>query len=389
MKEEKNMTYKLIAPCLFGIEAVLKKEIQDLGYKILNVDDGRVTFEGDAMAICKSNLWLRTAERVMLSVGEFEARSFEELFESIKKLPWEDYIPKDGKFWVTKASSIKSKLFSPSDIQSIVKKAIVERLKVTYKVDWFSEDGPELPMRVFIKKDMVSIAFDTSGPSLHKRGYRQFSGIAPIRETLAAGIILLSPWRPDRVFADPFCGSGTFPIEAAMIGANIAPGLNRQFAAESWTHLIPTQHWKAAIDEAKALRNDSVELNIQGFDRDYQILKIARENAKIAGVENMIHFEERDLINFRSNKKCGVIVTNPPYGERLEDQEGVIKLYKEMGEQFKALDTWSFCVITSFEDFERYYGKSANKKRKLYSGMLKTNLYQYLGPKPRYVSKED
>ncbi len=382
------MNYKLIAPCLFGIEAVLKKEIQDLGYKILQVDDGRVTFEGDALALCKSNLWLRSAERVLLSVGEFQATSFEELFQAIKKLPWEDYLPKDGKFWVTKASSIKSKLFSPSDIQSIVKKAIVERLKGIYKVDWFSEDGPEFPMRVFIKKDIVSIGLDTSGDSLHKRGYRQFSGIAPIRETLAAGIIQISPWNKDRVFADPFCGSGTFVIEAAMMGANIAPGLNRDFAAQSWHHLIPPNLWHQAVEEAMDVRDNAVELNIQGFDSDYQIIKIARENAKLAGVDHLIHFEEREMKNFRSNKKCGVIVTNPPYGERMDDQESVIKLYKEMGEQFKLLDTWSFCVITSFEDFERFYGKSADKKRKLYSGMMKTNLYQYLGPRPKYVNKE-
>ncbi|MBC7959865.1 MAG: class I SAM-dependent RNA methyltransferase [Vallitaleaceae bacterium] len=380
--------YRLIAPCLFGLEAVLKREIQDLGLNILEVDDGRVTFEGDETAICKSNIWLRSAERVLLSVGEFEAKTFDELFEAVKKCPWEAFIPKNGKFWVTKASSIKSKLFSPSDIQSIVKKAIVERLKGIYKIDWFEEDGPELPMRVFIKKDKVSIGLDTSGSSLHKRGYREFSGLAPIRESLAAGIILLSPWKKDRVFADPFCGSGTFPIEAAMMGANIAPGLLRTFVAQGWQHLIPSEAWTKVVEEAKDVINHNVELSIQGFDSDYQILKIARENAKLAGVEQHIHFEERKVQSFRSNKKCGVIVTNPPYGERLEDEAAVTKLYKEMGEQFRLLDTWSFCIITSFEDFERFYGKNADKKRKLYSGMLKTNLFQYLGPKPRYI-KED
>ncbi|PKM93349.1 MAG: RNA methyltransferase [Firmicutes bacterium HGW-Firmicutes-1] len=378
--------YTLTIPCLFGIEAVVKKEIQKLGYNIQSVDDGRITFVGDAGAICKSNLWVRSGERVLLDIGQFEAKTFDELFEAIKKLPWEDYIPEDGKFWVSKASSIKSELFSPSDIQSIVKKAIVERLKKTYKVDWFKEDGPEFPMRVFIKKNIVSIGIDTSGASLHKRGYRQFSGIAPIRESLAAGIIQLSPWNKDRVFADPFCGSGTFPIEAAMMGANIAPGLNRSFVAESWQHLIPSKCWKEAVDEAKDLQDHSVELNIQAFDVDYQILKIARENAKTAGVDQYIHFQEREMQKFTSNKKCGVIVTNPPYGERLEDKNSVIKLYKEMGEQFRLLDTWSYSIITSFEDFERHFGKSADKKRKLYSGMLKTNLYQYLGPKPRYNS---
>jgi putative N6-adenine-specific DNA methylase len=362
----------------------VKREIQGLGYQILNVDDGRITFEGDALAICRSNLWLRSAERVLLDIGEFEARTFDELFEAVKGLPWEDYIPENGKFWVSKASSIKSKLFSPSDIQSIVKKAIVERLKKSYQVSWFNEDGDSYPLRVFIKNDHISIGLDTSGDSLHKRGYRSLSGIAPIRESLAAGIIQLSPWNRDRLFADPFCGSGTFPIEAAMIGANIAPGLNRDFIAEGWKNLIPNRLWMDAVNEAHDLVKRDVELNIQGFDSDYKILKIARENARIAGVEDYIHFQEREMQRFTSNKKYGVIVTNPPYGERLENIDAVIKLYKEMGEQFKVLDTWSICVITSFEDFERHYGKKADKKRKLYSGMLKTNLYQYMGPKPKY-----
>lgn len=383
------LKYKLTAICLFGIEAVLKKEIQNLGYEIINVDDGRVTFEGDSLAICRSNLWLRSAERVLLDIGQFEARTFDELFEEIKKLPWENYIPKEGKFWVSSASSIKSDLFSPSDIQSIVKKAIVERLKKTYKVEWFQEDGASFPMRVFIKKNIVYISLDTSGDSLHKRGYRQYSGIAPIRESLAAGIIQLSPWNKDRVFADPFCGSGTFPIEAAMIGANIAPGINREFVAEGWKNIIPAKLWMEAVDETYDLRQEDVNLNIQAFDIDYKILKIARENAKIAGVDQYIHFQEREMKKFTSNKKYGVIVTNPPYGERLEDNEKVIELYKEMGEQFWQLDTWSFCIITSFEDFERYFGKKANKRRKLYSGMLKTNLYQYLGPKPKFYKKEE
>lgn len=376
--------YKLTIPCLFGIEAVVKREIQSLGYNIESVDDGRITFIGDEGAICRSNLWIRSGERVLLEVGQFEAKTFDELFEAIKKLPWENFIPEDGKFWVSKASSIKSELFSPSDIQSIVKKAIVERLKKIYKVEWFKEEGAEFPMRVFIKKNIVSIGLDTSGASLHKRGYRQYSGIAPIRESLAAGIIKLSPWNKDRVFADPFCGSGTFPIEAAMIGANIAPGLNRSFIAENWKELIPSKLWIDAVNEAKDLQDESVELNIQAFDMDYQILKIARENAKIAGVDKYIHFQEREMQRFTSNKKCGVIVTNPPYGERLEDRDKVIKLYKDMGEQFRTLDTWSYSIITSFDDFERYFGKNADKKRKLYSGMLKTNLYQYMGPKPRY-----
>lgn len=380
--------YRLTAPCLFGLEAVLKREIQDLGYNILQVDDGRISFSGNASAICRSNIWLRTAERIMLSIGEFEAKTFDELFEKVKSLPWEEYIPQDGKFWVTKASSIRSKLFSPTDIQSIVKKAVVERLKSVYKIEWFKEEGAQFPIRVFIKNDIVSIDIDTSGEPLYKRGYREASGIAPIRETLAAGIIKLTPWRKERIFADPFCGSGTFCIEAAMMGANIAPGLNRDFISESWKHLIPSKLWMEAVNEADDLRDDAAILNIQGFDLDFRILKIARENAKIAGVENHIHFEERPMQKFRSNKKYGMIITNPPYGERLEDHDSVMTLYKEMGEQFKYLDTWSFFIITSFDDFERYYGKSADKKRKLYSGMLKTTLYQYLGPKPRIINNQ-
>lgn len=375
--------HSLTVPCLFGIEAVVKKEIQSLGLEIIKVDDGRVTFEGDQKAICRSNLWLRSGERVMLDIADFEARTFDELFEAVKKIPWENYIPKDGKFWVTKASSIKSALFSPSDIQSIIKKAIVERLKLKYNISWFQEDGAEYPLRVFIKKDRVYISLDSSGDSLHKRGYRTFSGMAPIRESLAAGIIQLTHWNKDRIFADPFCGSGTLPIEAAMIGANMAPGLNREFVGEQWKNLIDTKSWMEAVDEAHDLMDEDAQLNIQAFDLDYRVLKIARENARNAGVEKYIHFQERDMKDFYSNKKYGVIVTNPPYGERLDDERTVIQLYKDMGEQFKRLDTWSVNVITSYEDFERYYGKKADKRRKLYSGMLKTNLYQYIGPKPK------
>lgn len=369
--------YRLTAPCLFGLEAVLKKEIKDLGYDIKSVDDGKVTFEGDELAICRSNIWLRTAERVLLTVGEFEARSFEELFENIKNIPWENYIPEDGKFWVKKASSIKSKLFSTSDIQSIVKKAIVERLKGVYSINWFKEDGEEYPLRVFIKKDVVSIGFDTSGESLHKRGYRELSSKAPISETLGAALILLSSWNKDKIFVDPFCGSGTLPIEAAMIGSNLAPGLNREFTAENWKNIIPAKLWMNAVDEANDLYVENENLNIQGYDIDYRVLKIARDNSKDALVDHFIHFQERNVDKLSSNKKYGVIVTNPPYGERLSDKDEIIKLYSMMGQTFRELDNWSYNIITSFEDFERYFGKSADKKRKLYNGMLKTNLYQY------------
>lgn len=374
--------YIITTPCLFGIESVLKREIQDLGYDIIKVDDGRITYKGDSLAICRSNLWLRTAERVLLNVAEFEAYSFDELFEKIKALPWEKYIPEDGKFWVSKASSIKSKLFSPSDIQSIVKKAIVERLKTVYKVSWFKEDGAHYPMRVFIKKDKVSIGLDSSGDSLHKRGYRFLTSKAPISETLAAALIQLSPWNKDRIFIDPFCGSGTLAIEAAMIGSRMAPGLFRTFNSEDWKNMIPSKEWMKAADEANDLYDEQAKLNIQAYDKDFRILKVARENAKQADVDRFIHFQEREVSRLSSSSKYGVIVTNPPYGERLEDKASIIKLYQEMGKTFKALDKWSYSIITSFEDFERYFGQLANKKRKLYNGMLKTNLYQYLGPKP-------
>lgn len=376
-----NTQFQLVAPCLFGVESVLKKEIKKLGYNISKVDDGRIVFDGDASAICRSNIWLRTAERILVQVGVFEAKDYETLFQNVKSIEWENYIPRDGKVWVAKASSIQSKLFSPSDIQSIIKKAIVERLKGVYKISWLEETGNEFPLRVFIKKDIVSIGLDTSGEALHKRGYREVGSEAPIRETLAAALVQLSNWNKDKVFADPFCGSGTLPIEAAMIGANIAPGLGREFISESWKHLIAPKMWMDAVDEANDLMDEDVQLNIQGFDKDFRLLKVARENAKIAGVDRFIHFQERDVADFSSNKKSGVMLTNPPYGERLLLEKDVIELYKILGGKFKALPGWSFFVITSFEDFERYFGKSADKKRKMYNGMIKTYLYQYYGDK--------
>ena len=271
---------ELIAPCHFGLEAVLKREIQDLGYEIINVEDGRVTFAGDASAICRANVFLRTAERVLLKVGSFKAVTFDELFERTKEIPWEKYIPEDGKFWVAKAASVKSKLFSPSDIQSIMKKAMVNRMKQYYHIDWFEENGASYPVRVFLMKDIVTVGIDTSGVSLHKRGYRQLSSKAPITETLAAALILLTPWKKDRIFIDPFCGSGTFPIEAAMIAANIAPGMNRSFTAEEWTNLIPRKLWYEAVDEANSLIDDDIEVDIQGYDIDGEVVKAARENAR-------------------------------------------------------------------------------------------------------------
>lgn len=373
---------ELIAPCHFGLEAVLKREILELGYEISSVEDGRVTFQGDAEAVCRANIFLRTAERVLLKVGSFQAVSFEELFEKTKALPWEAYIPKDGKFWVTKASSVKSRLFSPSDIQSVMKKAMVRRLQEHYHMEWFPEDGPEYPVRVFLIKDQVTVGIDTSGASLHKRGYREVSGKAPITETLAAALIMLTPWRGDRILVDPFCGSGTFPIEAAMMAANIAPGMNRSFTAEKWTNLIPKKLWYDTVDEASDLIREPEETDIQGYDADEDVIRIARRNAAEAGVEHMIHFQRRDVRNLSHPKKYGFIITNPPYGERLEDKKDLPELYRAFGESFRRLETWSAYMITSYEDAERYFGRKADKNRKIYNGMLKTYFYQFQGPKP-------
>lgn len=374
--------YQLVAPCHFGLEAVLKREIYDLGYEITQVEDGRVTFEGDAEAICRANVFLRTAERVLLLVGRFRATTFDELFEGVKALPWEEYLPKDAKFWVKKASSIKSKLFSSSDIQSIVKKAVVERLKREYEVEWFPEDGAAYPIRVFLLKDEVMVTLDTSGESLHKRGYRTMTSKAPLTETLAAALLMLTPWKADRIFVDPFCGSGTFPIEAAMMAANIAPGMHREFIAEQWTNLIDRKLWYETVEEAEEMVDTSVSVDIQGYDIDGEVVKAARENAKRAGVADMIHFQERQVSELRHPKKYGFIVTNPPYGERLEDKKDLPELYTQIGEAYRNLDSWSMYMITSYEDTEKYIGRKADKNRKIYNGMLKTYFYQFMGPKP-------
>ncbi len=374
--------YELIAPCHFGLEAVCKREIYDLGYEITRVEDGRVTFAGDAEAVCRANIFLRTAERILLQVGKFKATTFDELFEGIKALPWEEYIPENGKFWVTKATSIKSKLFSPSDIQSIVKKAMVERLKQQYHTEWFAEDGAAYPVRIFLMKDEVTVALDTSGDSLHKRGYRTMTSKAPITETLAAALIMLTPWHKDRILVDPFCGSGTFPIEAAMMAANIAPGMNRSFTAEEWTNLIERQLWYDTVEEANEMICTDISVDIQGYDIDGEIVKAARENAKRAGVEHLIHFQQREVAKLNHPKKYGFIISNPPYGERLEEKENLPKLYGEIGEAYRRLDSWSMFLITSYEKAQNDIGRKADKNRKIYNGMLKTYFYQFLGPKP-------
>lgn len=375
-------TYELVVPCHFGLEAVLKREIYELGYEIEKVEDGRVSFLGDAEAICRANIFLRTAERVLIQVGRFRATTFEELFEGIRALPWEEYIPENGKFWVKKASSIKSKLFSSSDIQSIAKKAMVERMKQSCRREWFPEDGAPYPVRIFLLKDEVTVALDTSGDSLHKRGYRTLTGKAPLTETLAAALLMLTPWKPDRILVDPFCGSGTFPIEAAMIAAGIAPGMNREFTAEKWTNFIEHKIWYECLQEAQDMIHTDVNADIQGYDIDAEVVRAARENAKRAGVDHLIHFQQRPVAELRHPKKYGFIVTNPPYGERLEDKKDLPALYGQIGDAYRNLDAWSMYLITSYADAERYIGRKADKNRKIYNGMLKTYFYQFMGPKP-------
>ena len=345
--------YELIAPCHFGLEAVLKKEVVDLGYEVTEVENGRVTFIGDAEAICRANIFLRTAERVLLKVGIFKAVTFDELFEATRAIPWEKYLPKDCKCWVKKASSISSKLFSPSDIQRIMKKAIARHMQEYYDLDRMPETGNEYPLRVFFYKDQVTVGIDTSGESLHKRGYRQMTSKAPITETLAAALILLTPWKADR-----------------------------SFLSESWTNLIPKKCWYDAIDEATEMVDDTVKVDIQGYDIDGEVIKAARENAERAGVDHMIHFQERPVAQLSHPKKYGFIITNPPYGERIEEKKNLPALYKTIGERFKALDSWSMYLITAYEDAERYIGRKADKNRKIYNGMMKTYYYQFMGPKP-------
>ncbi|MFC2477041.1 MAG: class I SAM-dependent RNA methyltransferase [Catonella sp.] len=374
--------FELFAPCHFGLESVLKREIMNLGYEITEVVDGRVSFKGDALAIARCNVFLRTTERVMLKVGSFKAVTFDELFEKIKVLPWENFIPKDGKFWVKKASSIKSKLFSPSDIQSIVKKAIVDRLSGKYNILRFPEDGSEYPIRITILKDEVTVGLDTSGESLHKRGYRKLTVKAPITETLAAALISLTPWKKDRILIDPFCGSGTIPIEAAMIGLGIAPGMRRDFQAMSWNNILPKTLFTQAKKEAENLIDRNTKLSIQGYDLDSSALDAARGNLALAGLEGNIHFQQRDMRDISSAKKYGFIITNPPYGERLEEKAAMPQLYKEMGEAFARLDEWSYYIITGFEDAPKYFGRKPDKNRKIYNGMMKTYFYSYQGAKP-------
>lgn len=374
--------YELIAPCHFGLESVLKREIIDLGYDVSQVEDGRITFIGDEEAVARANIGLRTAERILIKAGSFKATTYDELFEGTKALCWEDFIPEDGRFNVVKAASIKSALYSPSDIQSIMKKAMVERLKSVYNISWFSENGNNYPVRVTLMKDIVTVGLDTTGDSLHKRGYRKLVAKAPIAENLAASLIMLTPWKGDRILVDPFCGSGTFPIEAALMAANMAPGMNRTFSAMSWPEIVGKQVWKDAFDEAKDEVVIPSECDIQGYDIDKNMIEVARANAKMAGVDKLIHFQQRDVKDLSHPKKYGFIITNPPYGERLEEKATVGSLYQTLGERFKALDDWSMFMITSYDQAENAMKLKADKNRKIYNGMLKTYYYSFMGKKP-------
>lgn len=371
---------ELIAVSTFGLEALVAQELRDLGYHDLVIENGKITFTADLKAVCRSNLWLRTADRVKIKIGEFKATTFDELFDQTKALPWADWIPENAKFPVD-GKSVKSELFSVSDCQAIVKKAVVESLRERYHRDWFPEDGPLHKVEAALLKDIATLTIDTTGPGLHKRGYRTLVGQAPLKETLAAAMILLARWYHDIALIDPFCGSGTIPIEAALMGLNIAPGLNRSFASEKWPNL-PKHLWEEARQEARELAQFDRSLSIIGTDIDPQALKIARRNAEAAGLSELIHFQASPLQDLSSKRKYGKIICNPPYGERIGERKEVEALYKEMGRVFGTLDTWSFYVLTSHPDFERLFGRPATKKRKLYNGNMKVDYYQYFGPRP-------
>ncbi|MEG6615080.1 class I SAM-dependent RNA methyltransferase [Peptococcaceae bacterium 1198_IL3148] len=376
---------ELIATSAFGLEALVAQELKQLGYNNLKVENGKVTFVANESAICQTNLWLRTAERVLLKMGEFKATTFEELFQQTKALNWPEWLPLDAEFPV-EGKSINSTLHSVPDCQAIVKKAVVEKMKEVYRVDWFNETGPKYKIEVALLKDMATLTIDTSGAGLHKRGYRKLSAKAPLKETLAAAMLMISYWNADRLLVDPFCGSGTIPIEAALMGQNIAPGLGRNFVSEDWP-AIPKKLWQETRREAHSLARYDQPLKILGYDHDKEVLSLARYHAREAGVDELVTFHPQDVAQFSTKKKYGCIVSNPPYGERLSQRPAVEKLYRLMGQVFKPLDTWSIYIITSHPDFEKLYGRTADRKRKLYNGRIRCDYYQYLGPKPQKITE--
>lgn len=373
------MNYNIIATATFGLESIVAQELRELGYEDLNIENGRVTFEGDEMDIAICNMWLRTADRVFIKIGEFKATTFEELFQGTKNIDWGDIIPRDGKMHVI-GKSVKSTLFSVSDCQAIVKKAIVEAMKRKYKTEWFEEDGPVYKIEISLLKDIATLAIDTSGVGLHKRGYRSIAGEAPLKETLAAALVKLSRWNPDRIFADPTCGSGTIAIEAALIGKNIAPGMNRDFICETWPQMSKSL-WDDIRQDARNRVNNE-RFRILASDIDGRILKTARDNAEKAGIDDYVAFQRLDVKEFSSSKKYGCIICNPPYGERIGELKEVEKLYKVMGETFKNLDSWSYFILTSHPEFQKLFGKKSDKNRKLYNGRIQCYYYEYFGPLP-------
>lgn len=374
--------YNLIATAAAGIEAIVGNELRHLGYEV-QVENGRVRFQGTIEDVLETNLWLRTADRVKIVVGEFYARSFEELFEQTKALPWDEFLPLDANFPVA-GKSQKSTLHNVPSVQAIVKKAIVTKLSQVYhRTTRLPETGAVYPLEVAINKDKVLLTLDTSGSSLFKRGYRVAKGGAPLKENMAAALILLAHWYPEKPFVDPVCGSGTLPIEAALIGHNIAPGFNRDFACESFAWVDPKLA-QMVRDKADSQANYDIELDIWGYDIDGKMIEIAKQNALEAGLAASVNFKQMALKDFKTTKEYGVIVANPPYGERLSDQASVRQLYKQMGQVYQPLTTWSKYILTSDLEFETYYGQKASKRRKLYNGSLRTDLFQYWGKrKPR------
>ncbi len=371
---------ELIATTVFGLEAIVAREIKDLGYDQLTVENGRVTFIADELGICRSNMWLRCAERIIVKIGSFKALTFEELFQQTKALPWEKWLAINAQFPVD-GKSVKSKLFSISDCQAIVKKAIVERLKETYHCSWFEETGPRYTIEVALLNDIVTLTIDTTGPGLHKRGYRQLAGQAPLKETLAAAMIKLSHWHGDRALLDPFCGTGTIPIEAAFIAQNRAPGLKRSFISESWPN-ISQDCWQDTWQEALDLWQRDIPLHIYGSDIDPNALQLAKIHSTQAGLTEAIHFQRQPVVEVRSRFEYGHLISNPPYGERMGTIEAAEKLYEELGEVFKQLETWSLHFLTNQPHPERFIGRRWDKSRKLYNGRLECHYYQFFGPRP-------
>ncbi|MFB4211439.1 class I SAM-dependent RNA methyltransferase [Shouchella sp. JSM 1781072] len=370
----------LIATTTMGLEAICAREVKALGYEDVAVENGRVVFTSTVEAIPRANLWLRTADRIKILVGSFKAVTFDELFEKTKALPWADLLPPHAEFPVI-GRSVKSTLFSVSDCQAIVKKAVVESLKKQYKRGWFDEDGPLYRIEVALLKDQAQLTIDSSGVGLHQRGYRALHNQAPLKETLAAAMVQLTTWNVDRPFADPFCGSGTLAIEAALIGQNIAPGFNRDFVSEDW-HWVGQDYWNKARQEVEDLAKYDQKLDIVGSDIDHRSIELAKNNAAEAGFADLISFKQMQISDFSHRGRYGVLVANPPYGERIGEQEEVEAMYKDMGRIMQSFETWSVYVLTSHEDFETLYGKKASKKRKLYNGNIKTDYYQFFGPRP-------